>query len=109
MHLVSVATLENYVKKVLEHPFWISTLRADATYERTHDDHDGTFEGKIAVSFDRMGDAWLTVDKSSTFGSALRFRTFGGGGNSLRTRAALMILAEAIRLDNEERPENPPK
>lgn len=33
------------------------------------------------------------------------FRTAGGGGRSLRTRNALMLLAEAIRLDNLERPE----
>lgn len=38
-------------------------------------------------------------------GATLRFRTFGGGGLSPRTRNALMILAEAIRRDKEERPQ----
>lgn len=92
-------------KRVLENPFWIPTLHTDELYIRTHDDHDGTFNGKITMSFDKMGDAWLICDPPSAFNRCLRFRTFGGGGNSLRVRQALMLLAEAIRLDNLERPE----
>jgi len=57
------------------------------------------------VIFDRMGDAYLSTGS----GKDIRFRTYGGGGMSLRTRAALLILAEAIRLDNEDRPIDMPK
>ena len=95
-------SIEKDVRKILETPFWMPTLKTDTLYERTHDDHDGTFEGKIRVAFDMVGDAWVNTDRQ---GKDLRFRTFGGGGNSQRVRNALIILAEAIRLDNEERPE----
>lgn len=94
------------VKTLLETPYWLATLTADTNYERTHDDHDGTFEGNVAVFFDQMGDGFLVVDKAHKY---LRFRTWGGGGMSLRVRNALMILAEAIRLDNEEIPQRSPQ
>jgi hypothetical protein len=37
----------------------------------------------------------------------LRFRNAFGGGISLRTHNALRMLAEAVRLDNEEHPQEP--
>jgi len=42
-------------------------------------------------------------------GATLRFRNTFGGGNSERVRIALMILALAIKLDNEERPQYKPE
>lgn len=95
------------IKKLLETPFWPTTLNCDVTYERVHDDHDGTFTGRVSVQFDRMGDAYLFVDKPEGIANYLRFRTMGGGGMSPRVRTALLLLAEAIRLDNEDRPNNP--
>lgn len=97
--------IEKEIKRILEISFWLPTLKTDTLYERTHDDHDGTFKGKIRVAFDMMGDAWVNVDRQ---GIDLRFRSWTGGGNSQRVRNALMILAEAIRLDNEEHPEPEP-
>jgi hypothetical protein len=47
------------------------------------------------------GDCWVTAGGGQT----LRFRTWAGGGHSLRVRQALMVLAEAIRRDNEDRPQ----
>lgn len=91
------------IKSVLETPYWIPSLDVDTSYTRVHDDHDGTFEGKLIVSIDRQGDIWFTTDRSHF--AMLRFRTWGGGGASPRTRNALMLLAEAIRLDNEEKPQ----
>lgn len=102
---VSTDRLVADTARVLEHPFWIPTLKTDEFYTRTHDDHDGTSTGKLNVSVDQMGDVWLLVDPPDGFSKTLRFRTYGGGGNSMRVRNALMILAEAIRLDNLERPE----
>ena len=89
------------IKKALETPYWIPTLKAHTQYIRQHDDHDGEPQGGLMVLFDQMGDAYVACDN----GPWLRFRTFGGGGRSERTRNALMILAEAIRLDNETAPQ----
>lgn len=89
------------IKEILETPFWQPTLKTETEYRRQHDDTDGKPKGGLMVMFDRMGDAYISTDNNDW----LRFRTFGGGGQSERTRIALMILAEAIRLDNEARPQ----
>lgn len=90
------------IESLLDHPFWLHSIKTMHSYERLHDDHDGTKQGVLNVMFSPDGDArvWITGERNE----ALRFRTFQGGGMSLRTRAALLILAEAIRLDNEKRP-----
>jgi hypothetical protein len=88
------------IRKILETPFWPRTLSPVTRYSRVHDDHDGEFKGHISVIIDQQGDVHLSVDTLAP----LRFRTEGGGGVSLRVRTALVILAEAIRLDNETRP-----
>lgn len=86
------------IKQALETPYWLDTVEGETAYRRQHDDTDGGTEGVLQVFFDKMGDAHVSIDNSHW----LRYRTYGGGGVSLRTRTALMILAEAIRLDNEE-------
>jgi hypothetical protein len=90
------------IKKAVEKPYWLETLKTDTAYRRQHDDHDGSPKGGLMVLIDKMGDAYISTDNNPW----LRFRTWGGGGQSLRTRNALMILAEAIRLDNEDRPQD---
>jgi len=108
---VSVDRLIKDAKRVLDNPFWIRELHADTMYARLHDDHDGTYEGALNVHFDRMGDAYVHIEGPPGKPQALcnlRFRTHGGGGMSPRTRNALMMLAEAIRLDNEENPAGDP-
>lgn len=99
---VKLERLLKDVRRVLENPFWIPELSSEEVYTRIHDDHDGTFEGKISIGFSHDGDAWIYVDKAH---SSLRFRTFFGGGMSERVRNALMILAYAIKLDNEKKPQ----
>lgn len=89
------------IQKILETPYWQPTLHPDIGYVRQHDDHDGEPLGGLRVFFDEFGDAYISTDRHP----CLRFRTLGGGGQSERARMALMILAEAIRLDNEERPQ----
>jgi hypothetical protein len=88
------------VRRVLEHPFWIPELVNNEVYSRLHDDHDGEFTGRVSVVFSPDSDAWIFIDKID----GLRFRTYSGGGASLRVRNALIILALAIKLDNEEHP-----
>ena len=109
MREVSTDRLLRDTKRVLENPFWIPTLEPDKVFSRLHDDHDGTREGTINVFFDRMGDAYVSIEgRDSRSNGLLRFRTVGGGGLSERTRNALMILAEAIRLDNKDCPRGDP-
>ena len=52
------------------------------------------------MQFGIDGDAWINTPG----GRMLRFRNCFGGSMSPRTHKALKILAEAIHLDNEERP-----
>lgn len=80
----------------LDIPVWPQTLEADVEYTRQHDDTDGGNEGHLIVQFSVDGDAWVSIDGKQS----LRFRNWGGGGRSLKTHAALLILAEAIRQDN---------
>lgn len=95
--------MKNPVKTFLEKLAWLPTFSAMENYSRLHDDHDGECIGTIVVTFGRDGDAWVSIPDSR---QGLRFRTYGGGGRSIYTRMALMVLAEAIRLDNEENPQN---
>jgi len=89
-------------KIVLEEPYWIQGLSTDEYYERAHDDAEGTSTGIISVIISH-GDIFVTTDDRKR--NLLRFRIDSGGGESLRVRNALMILALAIKLDNEEHPQ----
>ena len=99
---ISTERLVKDARRVLENPFWIPDLNGNDFFERLHDDHDGTFTGRLQVFFNSVGDIYISTDKHH--GPALRYRTEGGGGLSQRTRNALMILAWAIKLDNEKKP-----
>ncbi len=94
---------ERAVARVLEPDYWISTLAPREAYTRRHDDTDGdtTVAQDLTVAIGPDGDCWVKAGGGKT----LRFRTFGGGGQSLRTRQALLVLAEAIRLDALDRPQ----
>ena len=94
---------ERAVARVLMPNYWLQTLETRIDYTRRHDDTDGKrdHEQDLTVAFGPDGDCWLTAGGGQT----LRFRTWAGGGMSLRTRQALMVLAEAIRLDNADRPQ----
>ena len=89
--------------RVLNNPFWIPGLEPRKAYRRLHDDHDGTREGILNVFIGPDGDSHVWIDGPE--GVSLRFRNLLGGGMSLRVQNALMILALAIKLDNEERPQ----
>lgn len=97
----SVERLQKDARRVLEYSFWIDDLYTQTRYERIHDDHDGTYEGRLTVCIGRDSDVWIETDTLSP----MRFRTYHGGGKSFRVRNALMILALAIKLDNEEFPQ----
>ena len=93
--------IEDRVHEILDEDFWLPGLRPDEFYFRTQDDCDGDQNNGIAVGIDRQGDAWIQANKRSFSGYRYRM-PLSGGGSSPRVRRALVILAEAIRLDNEE-------
>lgn len=95
--------LDRALNTLLERPYWLQTLETRDTYTRRHDDTDGRRDSEqdLVVTFGPDGDAWIEAGA----GKALRFRTWAGGGQSMRVRAAMMVLAEAIRRDNEARPQ----
>jgi len=85
------------VGQLLQSYFWLKTLKTNTRYARLQDDHDGKREGWLSVTIGEDGDAWVSLDADA------RFRMPGtGGGRNQYTRAALVILAEAIRRDNAE-------
>lgn len=89
------------VKRLLDDGLpWPEELDVDTMYEKIQDDADGLDVGKVRVGFLLNGDAWICTDTHR--GPALRFRTYHGGGNSVRVRNALVLLALAIKRDNEK-------
>lgn len=93
------------IKEILEKCLFPKDLKCHTSYTRQHDDTDGEADGNLTVRIDSMGDVYIRIDN----GKVLRFRNFGGGGNSLKTRNALVLLAEAMRLDNLSNPMTSPK
>jgi len=89
---------------LLEGSYWPATLGARDTHTRRQDDTDGQRgpDQDLSVSIGPDGDMWVVLPSSA---QSLRFRTAAGGGQSLRVRNALMVLAEAIRRDNEDCPQ----
>jgi len=104
---LSVEQLVEGTRRILESSFWIPGLDGEDMLARFHDDTDGKQRGILVVSLPGEGDIIVTTD--SHLGPALRFRSASGGGKSLRVRNALMILAWAMKLDNEEHPQYPPR
>jgi hypothetical protein len=90
------------LKKLLEDPLpWPHSLSDKVSYTRFADDHDGEWDQHIIVQFGGDGDAYIATHDTAL----MRFRNTIGGGDSPRTYRALVILAEAIRLDALERPQ----
>lgn len=91
----------------LEDIFWPETLKPMTWYRRFEDDSP---TGSISVVFGEDGDGHITVYSKpdpNEMKFSMRFRmAMTGGGQSPRVRNALLALAEAIRRDNEENPQN---
>lgn len=96
--------IDEEIKKILETPFWPQGVDSDRAYFRTHDDCDGNTMFGTGVAFSQDGDAWIWTTAQFA-GSSCRYRMpMIGGGRSPRVRNALLILAMAIKMDNEEAP-----
>jgi hypothetical protein len=90
-------------------PYWPAGLKQDESYRILCDDkgRNGTSWLKVYLAPD--GDAHcVMMDWEDAPGGqptpfpSIRIRTFMGGGRNHRTHQALLWLAQAIRLDNEE-------
>lgn len=92
---------------ILEDSYWIETIDIGKLYERRHDDIDGKDDrGQyLSLSIDSSGNSDIYIIIHSGKYRILRFQHPIGGGKSERVRKALIILAEAIRRDNEKNPE----
>jgi hypothetical protein len=89
------------IKKILETPFWPPMLNPYQPYFRTQDDCEGDKSEGISVTIGEDGDAWVFTNTKM---HSCRYRMpFLGGGRSPRVRNALLILAMAIKMDNEEK------
>ena len=102
--LISQESMSKAIDHLLEGGYWPQTLDTSYAYTRRHDDTDGEFgvDHELTIAFGPEGDAWVVLPQSL---KSLRFRASSGGGKSLRVRNALLVLAEAIRRDNEEYPQ----
>jgi len=93
------------VRTILESDFPLTVPGAQRFRKRFEDDG----RASISVVFSKDDDGWMQVigkPDPKDFHTLCRFRTPSGKkGESPRTRVALLILAEAIRLDNEEHPQ----
>lgn len=96
---------------VVFEPSWPDGLKAREAYRVLCDDkgRDGGSWLKVIIADD--GDVhvstqeWEDIKKGGTKPSpfpSIRVRTFSGGGRNLRTRQALLWLAKAIQMDNQE-------
>ena len=46
---------EKLVNELLDGEYWLPTLKTDYSYQRLHDDHDGTMKGTLNVQIDKNG------------------------------------------------------
>lgn len=99
----SELSLSRSLNTLLEGAYWLSALAPKTLYSRVHDDCEGDLTQTLGVMVGGDGDVHVLLPNFKS----LRFRTWGGGGLSLRTRNALLVLAEAIRRDNETLPIRP--
>lgn len=92
-------------------PHWPEGLKPGESCQLPCDDKGRDGGSWLRVLVDDQGDVWLMMQDWEDIreeGSqpnpipSLRCRTFAGGGRHGRTHQALLWLAQAIRLDNEE-------
>jgi len=92
------STLARSLDTVLETVWWPQSLHAEQALSRVHDDCDGDLSQTLMVYLGRDLDVHVGMGHAL---ETLRFREPMGGGMSPRVRNALLVLAEAIRRDNE--------
>lgn len=90
-------------------PHWPEGLKQNEVYEFLCDDKGRNRGSWIRIFIANDGDVHLIMqdwedipDGQPSTVPSIRCRTFFGGGRHHRTHQALLMLAQAIRLDNEE-------
>lgn len=107
---------ENINEPAAFKPCWPSGIEAMTAYQIPCDDKGRSGGSWLRVIIANDGDVhvsmqdWEEVPKGEPSPCpSIRIRTHAGGGRSLRTRQALLWLAEAIRLDAKDQDPNAPK
>jgi hypothetical protein len=90
-------------------PYWPPGLKQDQVYQVLCDDKGYNGKSYLRIYTAPDGDVHCSMmdwerapEGSPTPFPSIRVRTFCGGGRNHRTHQALLWLAQAIRLDNEE-------
>ena len=97
---------ENSISNQVFQPHWPESVSQGRVYNLDLTEF-GDDERNLRIFFNEDGDAYLSL-KERQLGNppethpSICVRSVRGGGQHLRTRQALLWLAEAIRLDNEE-------
>lgn len=101
---VTPAIVEQALERVLEDATWPALAPHEGAFCRRHDDTDGETgrEHEVRVDLGANGDVTITLDQMSP----LVFLAEGGPHPSLRTRNAVILLAEAMRRDHLLRPQS---
>lgn len=94
--------MEKSVIDVLEENFWLPSISAECTYSAKSDEGDDR-AGFVNVDFDTMGDSYISTNKNPRHEVVFVFKK---DGKNHRTWNALNILALAMKLDEEEDPQN---
>ncbi|HXK37980.1 MAG TPA: hypothetical protein VJ579_02850 [Candidatus Paceibacterota bacterium] len=103
---IPLSKIPDTIRALLDSEFGMLELSGERTVHRLHDEHGGTGQGELHVHFLPNADMVISITgDEEEVSPSLRFRSYEGGGHSLRTRNALFILLEAIRLDNLDRPD----
>lgn len=89
-------------RALLESEFSLPGLMPGKTYGRLHAREEGGGLAELAVIVLENRDVSVYITNEQGESTPLRFCSYEGGGTALRTRNALILLAEAIRLDNFE-------
>ena len=93
------------IRALVETPFWPRLLETNISYARQGDDTSS----EISIAITRDADTWVSVFSDTDpdeISLSQRFRSGFGGGESERVRNALLVLALAIKLENEARPQD---
>jgi len=94
--IIEIGDESRQIRKILETPFWLEGVDTEKTYQI---DEEGS-RGRLTVWFSPDGDVLVNTYTDDVLCDNKEKGRIDGS-KYLRTRTALMILALAIKLDNE--------
>lgn len=100
-----MSKIPSTVAALLDSEFGLPGLTPGNTYGRIHPlEGDGGLTELCVIILENRDVCVYIAGSDGESSLVLRFCSYEGGGTALRTRNALLLLAEAIRLDNLEHP-----